>query len=94
MMDLYLPEAHSEHVSPFLPENPALHRQAPAVALPCTEVEFPGQSLHAALPVVVLYFPAGHSAQVEPCTPVEPALHLQSSIELLPSVELLFAGHS
>jgi hypothetical protein len=91
-MDLYLPAAHSEHVSPSSPENPALHKQA--TALPTTEVEFPGQSLHAALPVVVLYFPAGHNAHAEPSMPVEPGIHLQSNMELLPSVELLFPGHS
>ena len=93
--DLNLPAAHSEHVSPSLPENPALHKQE--TALPTTEEEFPGQLLHAALPVVVLYFPAGHNAHATPSLPdseVEPALHLQSSMELLPLIESLFVGHS
>ena len=94
MLDLYLPMAHSVHISPLLPANPALHKQASADTLPAKEVVFPGQSLHAALPVVVLYFPAGHSAHAEPSAPVEPALHLQSIMWLLPSVELLFVGHS
>ena len=58
-----------------------MHTQALclAVAEDGSEVEFPGQGAHAALPAAALYVPAAHAVQVQPFTPVCQGLHRQAS---------------
>lgn len=51
---LYWFAGHAVHVSPSLPVYPALHRQLVKRLLPLEEIEFTGQSLHAAEPVLCL----------------------------------------
>jgi hypothetical protein len=51
------------------------------------------QSVHAALPLLVLYFPATHAVHGPPFGPVEPALHVQEETAELASGELELPGH-
>ena len=52
------------------------------------------QSVHAAVPVMILYLPETHTAHGPPSGPVKPMLQTQALITELPFGELEFAGHS
>jgi len=52
------------------------------------------QSLHAALPVVVLYLPATQAVHVPPSGPVKPTLHVQAVRATLEIGELELVGHA
>jgi len=62
----------------------------------CVLVEyFPApQSVHAALPVLVLYLPATQPEQTPPFGPVNPALQVQSPAAELALYEIEFEGHA
>ena len=61
----------------------------------CVLVEyFPvPQSVHAALPVLILYLPATQAEQTPPFGPVNPALQVQSPAAELALYEIEFEGH-
>jgi len=50
------------------------------------------QSVHTALPLVVLYLPATHEVHVPPSGPVNPTLHVQAARAELEVGELEYAG--
>ena len=50
------------------------------------------QSVHLALPVLLLYFPVTHAVQGPPSRPDDPALQMQASRVMLPAGELAFVG--
>ena len=52
------------------------------------------QSVHAAMPVLILYLPATHAEHVAPFAPVNPALHVQAVITVLETGAFAFAGHA
>jgi hypothetical protein len=52
------------------------------------------QSVHAALPLVVLYLPATQVEHTPPSGPVNPALHVQATMTELDAPEFVFAGHA
>ena len=70
-----VPAAHSAHGPPGGPPKPALQRQAVTSVEDGSDVEFPGQAAHAALPAADLYEPAAHAVQAPPFAPVYPGLH-------------------
>ncbi len=51
------------------------------------------QSVHVALPLVVLYLPATQAEHTPPSDPVNPALQVQAAIAELDTAEFEFAGH-
>ena len=52
------------------------------------------QSVHPALPAIILYFPATQAAHGPPSAPVKPTLHVQLPAAELAFGELEFAGHA
>jgi hypothetical protein len=52
------------------------------------------QSVHPALPAIILYFPATQAAHGPPSAPVKPTLHVQLPAAELAFDELEFAGHA
>ena len=64
-----------------------------ALAPTVTEYVVIPQSVHAALPLLVLYLPATHAEHTPPSGPVNPALHIQAAIEELDTAELEFDTH-
>ena len=68
-------------------------RQAVTALLPLAEIEFIGQSLHAAEPELVLYFPARHNTQFCLSSPVAPALQVHC-IRADPGGEWEFTGQT
>ena len=52
------------------------------------------QSVHAALPLLVLYFPATQPVHGPPFGPVKPALHVQAASAELPLAELELGSHA
>jgi hypothetical protein len=73
-------KGHAEHVDKAL---------APAAA---EKVAVP-QSVHKALPAIVLYFPGTHAVQTPPSGPVNPALHKQAAIAVLETGAFEFEAH-
>jgi hypothetical protein len=59
--DLYLPDTHVVHVSPFGPAEPELHVQFVKAELPVGELELDGQVLHFEAQNSVEYVPAPQS---------------------------------
>ena len=57
------------------------------------ELEFVGQLVHTAAPVVSLYVPAAHAVHVPPLGPVKPALQVQAISTELAIGELEPVGH-
>ena len=51
------------------------------------------QSVHAALPALVLYLPATHPEHTPPSGPVNPALQVQAEMTELDTPEFQFTGH-
>jgi hypothetical protein len=52
------------------------------------------QSVHVALPLVVLYLPATHPEHTPPSGPVNPALQVQAAMTELDTTEFEFVGHA
>jgi hypothetical protein len=52
------------------------------------------QSVHVALPAIVLYFPATQGEHVAPFAPVKPALHTHAPLAELDTCEFEFVGHA
>ena len=52
------------------------------------------QSVHVALPALVLYFPATQAEHVAPFAPVKPALHIHAPLAELDTCEVEFVGHA
>jgi len=67
IVGLMRPAAHSVHVSPFAPENPALHSQ---MELAAGEDEFARQVWHVPKPAPVLNVPAWQTEHAAPLVPV------------------------
>jgi len=88
-----VPDAHSEHVSPSRPEEPALQVQAESMMLPEGESAFAGQLLHFVFPLFTLYVPSTHLVHGPPLGPVEPALQVQAVFSLLASGASESVGH-
>ncbi len=61
------------------PPKPAAQRQTVTSVEDGSEVEFPGQAEHAALPAASLNVPARHAEHATPSAPVYPGLHRQAS---------------
>ncbi len=70
-------------------------RHVVAIVAP-TDMEYvpDKQSVHAALPLIVLYFPATQEVHRPPSGPVKPMLHTQALTTELAFGELEFAGHA
>jgi hypothetical protein len=60
--------------------------------LPSSELEFVGQSMQLAEPVIAVYLPASHAVHGPPSGPVDPALQMQLVTTALPSGELEYTG--
>lgn len=97
---LYSPATHASHGAPFGPVYPALHEQSVAskhcvstgsVGSKQLESALAGQSVHAALPDMLLYFPAAQAVHVPLSGPVYPMLQAQAEAPFESVVEL--AGH-
>ena len=52
------------------------------------------QSVHVAVPVIILYFPPAHAVHAKPFAPVYPALHMHWVETVLACAELEPAGQS
>jgi len=100
VLDAYAPAAHTHAVTLELPpgevvpvgqETHVVASVAP-VAVEYVPVE---QSVHAALPVIVLNLPATHAAHGPPSGPVDPGLQPTDTHALIlapPIAEVVFAG--
>ena len=75
----------------FAFEGHAKHTDA-ALALTVAEYVATPQSVHAALPVLVLYLPATHAEQTPPSGPENPALQMQAPTTELELGEFEFVG--
>jgi len=84
-----LPIAHSVHIPPSRPVEPALHVQAVTAVLCAGELESAGQSTHAAAPV---YLPTTHWVHAPPSAPEDPALHAQAVAAMLRTGEMVLDG--
>ncbi len=74
-------EGHARQVDTLLAPTTAEY-----VAIP--------QSVHVALPALVLYFPATQAEHVAPFAPVKPALHIHAPLAELDTCEVEFVGHA
>ena len=52
------------------------------------------QSVHVAVPVIILYFPPAHAVHAKPFAPVYPALHAHWVEAVLVTAELEFPGQA
>jgi len=85
---------HCEHVEPFCPVYPALHKHDNFVMLPAGEEECDGQSEQVAGPKPALYILILHCEHAVPFCPVYPALHKQAVFVMLPAGEEEFGGQA
>ena len=76
-------------------ELPGHAKQVDSIVAPVVAKYFPAaQSVHAALPVVILYLPVAHGEHTPPSSPVDPALHVQATTAVLGLGELELPGHA
>jgi len=89
-LEVYLPATQPTH-TPFVPDQPALHKQSSIASLLPAECESAAQSVHGTDPGLDLYLPATQPLQ-STLVPVHPALHMQAVIAVLMAGEPEFAG--
>ncbi len=76
--------------------EPAGHATQVVATVAADVVEYvaAAQSVHAALPVLILYLPATHVEQTPPSGPVKPTLHVQATRTELAVGELELVGQA
>jgi len=76
----------------YVPNQPALQRQAATAVLATDETVFAGQPTQPEFPVSSLYVPVTHPTHVSLFAPFHPALQMQAVIAMLLAGETLFVG--
>jgi len=85
---------HALHLSPFAPENPALHSQEVRTILFGKEFAFDGHDTQGDDPLTDLYVLATHMEHVPPSCPDHPALQIQAGMDILSGGECEMAVHT
>jgi len=85
---------HALQLSPFAPENPALHSQEARTILFGKEFAFDAHDTQGDDPLTDLYVLARHMEQVPPSSPDHPALQRQAAMDVLSGGECELAAHT